>query len=103
MSWGFRYNWAILALLVRALRRQWPRVEIVLCGDSGFCHWKMLRWCEHYGVKCLVGITRNRRLLALAVPWTRLAEDHYEATGARSSAGLRCCTTVPAAGAGNGA
>ena len=41
-----RHGWAILALLVKALRRQWPGVEIVLRGDSGFCRRRMLRWCE---------------------------------------------------------
>jgi len=78
---GARHSWAILALLVRALRRRWPRVEIVFRGDSGFCRWKILRWCERHGVKYLVGIARNRRLLALAAPWTRQAERQCRATG----------------------
>ena len=32
-----RHAWAILSLLVKALRAHWPRVEIVVRGDSGFC------------------------------------------------------------------
>ncbi len=40
-----RHSWAILALLVKALREQWPGIEIVLRGDSGFCRRRMLCWC----------------------------------------------------------
>src|SRR5207245_1063493 len=43
---GARHAWAVLALLVKALRRQWPQVRLLLRADSGFCRWKMFRWCE---------------------------------------------------------
>ena len=33
---------AVVALLVKALRKHWPGVRIVLRADSGFCRWKML-------------------------------------------------------------
>ncbi len=32
-----RHRWAILSLLVKALRRHGPKVEIIFRGDSGFC------------------------------------------------------------------
>jgi hypothetical protein len=32
----------VLALLVKALRKQWPDVRILLRADSGLCRWKML-------------------------------------------------------------
>ena len=57
-----RHAWGILALLVKALRARWPRVKIVFRGDSGFCRWRMLRWCEAHGVGYIVGIARNPRL-----------------------------------------
>ena len=41
-----RHAWGILALRVKTLRGRWPQVKIVLRGDSGFCRWRMLRWCE---------------------------------------------------------
>ncbi len=31
-----RHAWAILSVLVKVLRAHWPRVEIVVRGDSGF-------------------------------------------------------------------
>ena len=38
---GAKHAWAILALLVKALRQQWPTVKITFRGDSGFCRHKM--------------------------------------------------------------
>jgi len=31
-------------------------------ADSGFCRWKMLRWCEQAGVNYIVGLAKNERL-----------------------------------------
>ena len=37
---------AILKLLVKRLRQAWPQVKIMLRGDSGFCRWRLMRWCD---------------------------------------------------------
>ena len=47
---GASHTWAVLALLVKRLRRVWPKVRIVFRGDSGFCRWRMPAWCERKGV-----------------------------------------------------
>ena len=78
---GARHAWGILSLLVRALRARWPRVEIVFRGDSGFCRWRMLRWCEAHGVGYIVGIARNSRLQARARELMERAAAGYGATG----------------------
>ena len=65
--------WAILAQLVKRLRRAWPGVRTVFRGDSGFCRWRMLRWCERQGVEYIVGIARNERLSGLVQPWMEAA------------------------------
>jgi hypothetical protein len=57
-----RHAWAILKLLVRRLRQAWPAVKIIVRADSGFCRWKMLRWCDRTGVHYLIGLARNPRL-----------------------------------------
>ncbi|MDP5208836.1 transposase [Microbulbifer sp. 2205BS26-8] len=57
-----KHSWAILALLVKALRQEWPKVEIVFRGDSGFCRHRILDWCRRNNVKYIVGIARNKRL-----------------------------------------
>ena len=43
---GAKHAWAILALLVKRLRQAWPQVKIIFRGDSGFCRWRMLSWCD---------------------------------------------------------
>ena len=69
-----------MSLLVKALRAHWPKVEIVFRGDSGFCRWRMLRWCDNRGVRYIVGITKNPRLRELASPLIERADRNYEAT-----------------------
>lgn len=78
---GARHAWAILALLVKKLRQAWPKVEIILRGDSGFCRHKMLGWCERKGVGYIVGLGRNKRLNSLAAHWMNTARKGFEASG----------------------
>ena len=80
---GAKHAWAILSLLVKRLRQQWPRVRIVFRGDSGFCRWRMLSWCERHGVDYIVGIARNRRLNRFAKPALDEAQARFERTGSK--------------------
>lgn len=73
-----RHAPAILKLLVARLRQAWPQVKIIFRGDSGFCRWKMLRWCERHGVDYLVGLAKNTRLLALADELLKQAAAGHE-------------------------
>jgi hypothetical protein len=72
-----RHAWAVLKLLVGRLRQAWPKVKIVLRGDSGFCRWRLLRWCEKHGVKYIVGLAKNGRVLALAQSLMEEAEEDF--------------------------
>jgi hypothetical protein len=63
---GAKHAWVILALLVKRFRQVWPEVKIVFRGDSGFCRWRMLSWCERHGIGYIVGIAKNSRLLLLS-------------------------------------
>lgn len=74
-------SWAILKLLVKALRAAWPQVKILFRGDGGFCRWKTLRWCEKNQVNYRVGLAKNVRLAALAKPLIDQAEAAFVATG----------------------
>ena len=76
-----KHSRAILKLLVRRLRQQWPDVRIVFRADSGFCRWKLLRWCDRHNVGYCVGLARNKVLEALAEPFMTAAKDNFEATG----------------------
>ncbi len=85
---GAKHAWAILSLLVKRLRQSWPQVRIVFRGDSGFCRWRMLRWCERHAVGYIVGLARNERLLAKIANFTYVAELNYRDFGEK----VRCFT-----------
>ena len=57
---GAKHAWGVLALLVRQLREAWPKVRIVMGGDSGFCRWRMLRWCERHSIDYIIALPRTR-------------------------------------------
>jgi hypothetical protein len=73
------HAWAILSLLVKRFKEVWPDVKIIFRGDSGFCRWRMLRWCEKHDVFYIVGLARNSRLKAMAKPFMDQAEAHFNA------------------------
>ena len=52
------------ARIVAQLRRRWPRVRILLRGDSGFARETLMAWCEANRVDFLFGMARNERLEA---------------------------------------
>lgn len=56
---GAKHSRAILKLLVTRFRQVWPGVKIVFRADSGFCRWKLLRWCDRHGVDYIVGLAKN--------------------------------------------
>lgn len=78
---GAKHAWAILALLTKRLRQEWPDVRIIFRGDSGFCRHRMLSWCERHDVKYIVGIARNKRLENVIEPAMQLVEQIVELTG----------------------
>ncbi len=72
---------AILKLLVQQLRRQWPNVRIIFRGDSGFCRWRLMRWCDRNNVGYIIGLARNPVLEALALQWTCESARQFEQAG----------------------
>lgn len=54
---------ALLKRLVDALRQAWPKVRIVVRGDSGFCRPRVLRRLDAWGVHYVLGLQKNVRLL----------------------------------------
>jgi hypothetical protein len=76
-----RHAWAILALLTKRLREVWPGARIVFRGDSGFCRWRMMRWCENHGIGYIIGMAKNPRLNELAADYVAEAERRYNKSG----------------------
>jgi len=78
---GAKHAWAILSLLVKRIRQEWPKTEIVFRADSGFCRWRLLSWCERNHVKYIVGIARNAVLEKLSQEAMNEAYKRYQETG----------------------
>lgn len=78
---GAKHSWAILSLLVKRLRQAWPKVKIVFRGDSGFCRWKMLAWCDRHGIGYIVGLAKNKRLNVLTALLQGEAAACFASTG----------------------
>src|SRR5512135_1809375 len=76
-----RHARAILKLLVHRLRAAWPEVKITIRGDSGFCRWRLMRWCDSNGIGYILGLAKNSVLLRLAQPWLDQAERQFQRTG----------------------
>jgi Transposase DDE domain group 1 len=51
-----------IARIVAQIRKRWPRVRILLRGDSGFAREPLMAWCEANRVDYLFGLARNERL-----------------------------------------
>ncbi|HEV2445432.1 MAG TPA: IS1380 family transposase [Candidatus Sulfopaludibacter sp.] len=51
-----------VARIVAQIRRRWPRVRILLRGESGFTREALMAWCEASRVDYLFGLARNERL-----------------------------------------
>jgi hypothetical protein len=80
---GSKHTRAILKLLVRRFRDVWPDVKIMIRGDSGFCRWRLMRWCEKHDVHYVFGLARNKVLERIAAPFMAQAEAAFEHTGAK--------------------
>jgi len=74
---------AVLKLLVGRLRRAWPETRIVVRADSGFCRRRLLSWCERHGLGYIVGLAKNKRLVALAAPAMGAAAAAFAAGGGK--------------------
>jgi hypothetical protein len=74
---------AILKLLVRRFRQVWPKVRIIVRADSGFCRWKLMKWCDKNGVFYVLGLARNSVLESRAKPFMERAEAAFERTGTK--------------------
>jgi hypothetical protein len=76
---GALHSQAILKLLVQRLRQVWPEVRIVVRADSGFCRWRLMRWCDRHGVDYLLGLAKNAVLQRQAAAWQEQAEQAFRA------------------------
>ena len=72
---------AMVKLLVERFRQEWPEVRIIIRADSGFCRWKLMKWCEKHGIFYVLGLARNSVLERMAEPFMEEVETQFKQTG----------------------
>ncbi|HST79550.1 MAG TPA: IS1380 family transposase [Verrucomicrobiae bacterium] len=67
--------------IVAQIRTAWPRVKIILRGDSGFCRNELMSWCENQGVEFVFGMARNQNLRKIIGAQMHEATQQWNQTG----------------------
>jgi hypothetical protein len=70
-----------ISRIVARLRASWPRLRIVVRGDSGFCRDDLMSWCEVNSVDYVLGLAKNSRLEGLIAKDLKKAKRKYKKTG----------------------
>jgi hypothetical protein len=78
-----KHSRALLKLLVQRLRQAWPDVKLTIRADSGFCRWRLMRWCDSHGIGYVLGLARNPVLERQAADWTARAQRQFRTAGQR--------------------
>ena len=60
----------VLRHVIRRIRSNWPRVEILLRGDGHYGTPEVMHVLEDMGCSYVFGLPTNARLKAIAMPWT---------------------------------
>ncbi|MGZ3336105.1 MAG: IS1380 family transposase [Isosphaeraceae bacterium] len=69
-----------LQRIIARIRQVWPKVKILVRGDSGFCREPTMAWCEANDVDYVFGLAQNPRLLRLIAEPLEQARRQFEAT-----------------------
>jgi hypothetical protein len=72
--------------LVAQIRQAWPKVQVILRGDSGFCRDALISWCESNRVDYDLGLARNSRLEGPVAPWLASGSGPTRGRGRRPPA-----------------
>jgi len=64
--------------IVRQIRSEWPDVQIIIRGDSGFCRDPIMAWCELNDVDYVLGLAKNERLKKEIIDQMQQAKELYE-------------------------
>ena len=70
--------------IVGQIRERYPKVQIVLRGDSGFAREELMAWCEANKVQYVFGFAQNPRVRRRIADELDEAKAQYEASGKAS-------------------
>jgi hypothetical protein len=71
----------VVERIVTQIRQVWPKVRILLRGDSGFCRENLMSWCESNEVDYLFGLAKNKRLQRIIGGQMHEAQLEFTSTG----------------------
>ena len=71
---------SVLKVLVKRLRRAWPKVEITIRGDAAFHDPEIMDWCEANGVEYVLGLKANDALYSQSKKLDKKAEQEFAET-----------------------
>ena len=67
--------------IIAKIRGPWPKVQVVIRGDSGFCRERIMSWCEGNQVDFVLGTAKNARLKRILGKELHEAKRQFETTG----------------------
>jgi hypothetical protein len=65
----------ILRRVIGRIRMHWPKVKILIRGDSHYCGERVMALLEKLGCDYILGLSTNNRLTAMAQPWREQCEN----------------------------
>jgi hypothetical protein len=74
----------VLKHVIRRIRQHWPKVEIMVRGDSHYGRPEAMDWCEDVGVSYCFGLGTNAVLAARAAPFNEDAGMRRVCQGAKA-------------------
>lgn len=76
----------LLGKIVQRVRGRFPKVRLILRGDSGFCREELMGWCEACHIHYVLGLARNavlERILRGSLRMARSMRELYGSTTER--------------------
>ena len=73
-----------LRRIVTQIRDRWPRVRIIVRGDSGFMSEAIMSYCEANGVDYVLGMAKNPKLVKRIDRSVRKARRRFKASGKKA-------------------
>jgi hypothetical protein len=74
---------ALIKLIAQRLRQKWPRVRLIVRGDSGFCRPKALRRFDAWGIDYIIGLQKNPTLEWFSAVAAQALAEQFEAAGTK--------------------
>jgi hypothetical protein len=75
-----RKSLGVISRVINRLKKAFPEAEIILRADSGFALPEIYEWCERTQVSYVIAISRNNRLMEMALPYRASSSIVYQFT-----------------------